>query len=170
MMGADIRETFVRCGDERLDALYPRIKDFLLRSISEYNLMGTRIRGYRTPDAPSIWIRDYSDMMRAFRYWEADMTSVAEHFAETQTARGWLFDYVTMTPEKVPCERENWAKYVRVPVEADVEYRFVKAVWLAWQAGGDRGWIRRMFPHCVRALEYIPVSYTHLTLPTSDLV
>lgn len=147
--------TSITCSNEHINALYPRIKGFLDRSISEYTLMGTRIRGYRTPDAPSIWIRDYSDMMRAFRYWEADMKSVAEHFAEMQSARGWLFDYVTMTPEKVPCEKENWAKYVRVPVEADVEYRFVNAVWLAWQATGDTAWLRRMFPHCVRALEYV---------------
>ncbi|MBL0174466.1 MAG: hypothetical protein IPP94_04220 [Ignavibacteria bacterium] len=153
-MDAD-RETSIRCGDAQLDALYPRIRGFLERSVTEYDLMGARIRGYRTPDAPSIWIRDYSDMMRGFKYFEKDLTSVATHFAETQNARGWLFDYVTMTPEKVPCERENWAKYVRVPVEADVEYRFVKAVHMAWQATGDDAWLRAMLPHMERALAYI---------------
>jgi len=56
------------------------------------------------------------------------MRSAIDHFAEMQSEAGWLFDYFTMTPEKVPCEKENWAKYVRVPVEADVEYRFIKAV------------------------------------------
>ena len=32
---------------------------------------------------------------------------------------------------------------MRVPVEADVEYRFVKAAYLAWQASGDDEWMRR---------------------------
>ena len=150
-----MKETFIRCGDERLDALYPRIKNFLLNDISEYNMFGTKVRGYRTPDAPSLWLRDYSDMMRAFRYWEHDMKSIVDHFAETQTEKGWIFDYFTMTPEKVPCERENWAKYVRVPVEADVEFRFIKAIFMAWQATGDDAWMRKLLPRMEKALEYI---------------
>jgi hypothetical protein len=83
------------------------------------------------------------------------MRSAVDHFAETQTAKGWLFDYFTMTPEKVPCERENWAKYVRVPVEADVEYRFIKAVFLAWQSGGDDRWMKELLPHMEKALAYV---------------
>ncbi|MBI3787000.1 MAG: hypothetical protein HY276_01980 [Ignavibacteriales bacterium] len=150
-----MKETFVRCGHPQLDALYPRIKNFLLQDITEYNMFGTKVRGYRTPDAPSLWIRDYSDMMRAFKYWEHDMKTIVEHFAETQTAKGWLFDYFTMTPEKVPCEKENWAKYVRVPVEADVEYRFIKAIYLAWQATGDDKWMKNLLPHMEKALQYI---------------
>lgn len=150
-----MKETFVQCGHPQLDALYPRIKNFLLQDITEYNMFGTKVRGYRTPDAPSLWIRDYSDMMRVFKYWEHDMKTIVDHFAETQTAKGWLFDYFTMTPEKVPCEKENWAKYVRVPVEADVEYRFIKSIYLAWQATGDDKWMKNLLPHMEKALNYI---------------
>ncbi|HTY36121.1 MAG TPA: hypothetical protein VMH23_03365 [Bacteroidota bacterium] len=150
-----MKETSIRCGDPHLDALYPRIRNFLMKDVTEYNMFGTRVRGYRTPDTPSLWIRDYSDMMRGFRYWESDMKSIVDHFAETQTAHGWLFDYFTMTPEKVPCEKENWAKYVRVPVEADVEYRFIKALYLAWQATGDDQWVRSLMPVVEKALNYV---------------
>jgi hypothetical protein len=150
-----MNETYIATGNARIDALFPRIKGFLLNDITEYNMFGSMVRGYRTPDAPSIWIRDYSDMMRAFRYWEKDMRSIIDHFAEMQTRRGWLFDYFTMTPEKVPCEKENWAKYVRVPVEADVEYRFVKALWLAWQSTGDDVWMKSLLPAAEKALAYI---------------
>jgi hypothetical protein len=148
-------ETYLHTGNPAIDAIFPRIKSFMLQDITEYNMLGTRIRGYRTPDTPSIWLRDYSDMMRGFKYWEQDVQSVVTHFGEMQSERGWVFDYLTMTPEKVPCERENWAKYVRVPVEADVEYRFVKAVYQAWQATGDRQWLRRMLPHMEKALRYV---------------
>ncbi len=150
-----MRHTFIQSSHPQLDALYPRIKHFLESDVTEYNMLGTKVRGYRTPDTPSLWIRDYSDMMRGFRYWETEMKSIVDHFAETQTARGWIFDYFTMTPEKVPCEKENWAKYVRVPVEADVEYRFIKAVYLAWQATGDDRWVKSLMPVIEKALHYV---------------
>lgn len=148
-------ETHIACGDSRLNALLPRIRAFMDQDVSEVNVMGSRVRGYHSPDTPSLWLRDHTDMMRGARYWEEDMTSMIEYFAETQTRKGWLFDYVTLVPDKLPCERENWAKHVRVPVEADVEYRFVNGVFLGWQATGDDAWMKRMLPHCERALAYI---------------
>ncbi len=150
-----MNETILHCDHLQLDALLPRIKHFLMSDVTEYDMFGTKVRGYRTPDTPSLWIRDYSDMMRGFRYWERDVKSLVDHFAEMQSAKGWIFDYFTMTPEKVPCEKENWAKYVRVPVEADVEYRFIKAIYLAWQATGDDRWVKRLLPRMERALQYV---------------
>jgi hypothetical protein len=147
--------TTLSTSDRRLNALLPRIKGFLDQDYSDVDALGTPVRGYRSPDGPSLWLRDHTDMMRGFRYWERDMKSMVGHFAETQTQRGWLFDYFTLTPDKLPSERENWAKYVRVPVEADVEYRFVNGVYLAWQATGDDVWMASMIPHVERALEYI---------------
>ncbi len=119
---------------------------------------GQDVRGYRSPDAPSVWIRDHSDMMRGVRFFERDLTSAVTHFAETQAANGRIFDYFTNRPEKIPCERENWTKYVRVPVEADVEYRFVKGAFLAWQATGDDAWIASLLPSLEKALAY---SFSH---------
>lgn len=147
-------ETYVKTGVPEFDRFYPRIRAFLEQDTLDVTIDGKAIRGYRTPDAKSIWIRDHSDMLRGARYFERDMTSAIEHFAETQAKNGRIFDYFTTFPEKLPCERENWTKYVRVPVEADVEFRFVKAAFLAWQATGDDGWIREMMPHMERALEY----------------
>jgi hypothetical protein len=45
-----------------------------------------------------------------------------------------------------------------VPLEADVEYRFVKAAYLAWQATGDFDRLNENLPACDRALMY---SMTH---------
>ncbi len=150
-----VAETRITCHDPRIDALLPRIRRFMDQDVSEITVMGSFVRGYHSPDTPSLWLRDHSDMMRGARYWERDMVSMVEYFAETQTKRGWIFDYVTLVPDKLPCERENWAKHVRVPVEADVEYRFVNGVYLAWQATGDDVWMKRMLPHCERAIAYI---------------
>jgi hypothetical protein len=93
-------------------------------------------------------------MLRIGRYVEPDVKSAIDCFAYAQSANGRIYDYVTTFPEKKPCERENWEKWVRVPVEADVEYRFVKAVYLAWQATGDHDWMAELLPACKDALTY----------------
>jgi hypothetical protein len=148
-------ETFIRTGHREFDELVALVRSFLAHDVLDLTIDGERIRGYRAPDTRSVWIRDHSDMMRAFRHFEPDLTSAVQHFADTQAASGRIFDYFTTFPEKLPSERENWTKYVRVPVEADVEYRFVKAAWLAWQATGDDDWIRKLLPSMERALAHV---------------
>jgi hypothetical protein len=148
-------ETRIRTGRREFDELFPLVRSFLERDTLDLAIDAQRIHGYRTPDTRSIWIRDHSDMMRAFRHFERDLTSAVQHFGETQAESGRIFDYFTTFPEKPPSERENWTKYVRVPVEADVEYRFVKAAYLAWQATGDDAWMRRMMPRLEKALAYV---------------
>jgi hypothetical protein len=150
-----MRELTIHSGVSAIDTLVPRIRGFLEKDIAAYDMFGRPVRGYRSPDSPSIWLRDHSDMLRAGRYWETDLQSALDHFAETQTEKGWLYDFFSMVPEKAPCERENWARYVRVPVEADVEYRFIKGVFLAWQATGDDRWLTARMPQMVKALRYV---------------
>ncbi len=152
--------TFVSTGRPEFDELYPRIRSFLEKDTMDLNIDGQAIHGYRSPDCPAIWLRDHSDMMRGFRYFETDLTSAVSHFADTQAANGRIFDFFSNQPLHAPTERENWIKYVRVPVEADVEYRFVKAAYLAWQAGGDDAWIEQHLPALERALQYA-LSHPH---------
>lgn len=146
--------TRITTGNEAFDSFYPRIKGFLDKDTMDLVIDGVPVKGYRSPDTPAIWLRDHSDMMRGFRYHETDLQSAVTHFADTQGRNGRIFDYFTNRPEKVPCERENWFKYVRVPVEADVEYRFIKAAFLAWQTTGDDAWIRDLVPAMESALGY----------------
>jgi len=146
--------TAIHTNDPHLDDLLPRIRDFLSHDTMDCVIDAKTIHGYRSPDARSVWIRDHSDMMRTARYFDADMRSAVEHFAETQADNGRIFDYFTVFPEKPPSERENWTKYVRVPVEADVEYRWVTGLFLAWQASADDDWMSRLLPKAEKALAY----------------
>ncbi len=147
-------EIEIKTGKPEFDTFYPMVKSFLEKDLLEVDIDGQKIRGYRSPDTRSIWIRDYSDILRGVKYFERDLTSTVRHFAENQNRQGRIFDYFTTFPEKLPCEKENWTKYVRVPVEADVEYRFVKATYLAWQATGDDGFLQEMIPSLEKALAY----------------
>jgi hypothetical protein len=147
--------TFVKTGRPEFDEFFPLVRNFLEKDRLEMTIDGKKIRGFRSPDSRAVWIRDHSDILRGGKYVEDDLTSAVEHFAETQAENGRIFDYFTVFPEKLPCEKENWTKYVRVPVEADVEYRFIKAAYLAWQATGEDGWIQKMLPKMEKALNYV---------------
>jgi len=147
--------TFIKTGKKEFDEFYPRIKAFLQQDSLDMEIDGEKVRGYRSPDSRAIWIRDHSDILRGAKYIEKDMISAVEHFAATQAVNGRIFDYFTTYPDKLPSQRENWTKYVRVPVEADVEYRFIKAAYIAWQAAGDDQWIKGLLPHMEKALHYV---------------
>ena len=140
-------------GDSLLDSLAPRVENFLAQDQVTYQIDGERVHGYRSPDCPALWLRDHSDILRGARYFDADVLTGVAPFAATQRANGSLFDFVSCN-----MDRENWTKYVRVPVEADVEYRFVKGIYLGWQASGDDVWLEQMLPHAEGALAY---SFSH---------
>lgn len=132
-----------------------RILTFLQSGLIEFKIEEERVRGFRSPDSPALWIRDHSDMLRGGKYIEPDVQSAINCFMNMQAKNGRIFDHVCTEPSG---ERENWEKWVRVPVEADVEYRFVKAAYLAWQASGDNAWLKALLPALDRALNY---THTH---------
>ncbi|MEX0330468.1 MAG: hypothetical protein AB3N64_03500 [Puniceicoccaceae bacterium] len=150
--------TRISTGKAEFDTFYPRIEAFLKQDTMDLVIDGQTIHGYRSPDCPAIWLRDHSDIMRGCRYFETDLVSTVQHFADTQAANGRLFDFVTNQSLNPETAKENWVQYVRVPVEADVEYRFVKAAFLAWQSTGNNGFIEKLMPSLERALEYV---FTH---------
>ena len=149
------RQTYIKTDCKEWDEFFIRVKRFLEKDTLDLEIDGETVRGYRSPDSRAIWIRDHSDILRGAKYLERDMKSAVDHFAATQAANGRIFDYVTTFPDKLPSEKENWTKYVRVPVEADVEYRFIKAAFLGWQATGDDEWMAALLPSMERALHYI---------------
>ncbi len=145
----------VTTADGRWQGFCDRIRGFLEADVTEQDIDGVRVRGYRSPDNPALWIRDHSDIVRGGKYFHADLTSSVDCFAANQAANGRIFDYVLTSPLAHSNERENWEKWIRIPVEADVEYRFVKAAHQAWQATGDTEWLRRLLPSLERAVDYL---------------
>jgi hypothetical protein len=142
-----------------------QIEEFLQADTVALRVDGDVVRGFRSPDSPALWIRDHSDILRGGKFVETDVQSAVDAFADVQAANGRIFDYVTT---EAGTEPENWEKWVRVPVEADVEYRFVKAAYLAWQASGDDAWIERLLTQLARALTYT-LEHPWRWDPTHDL-
>ncbi len=126
-----------------------QVEAFLAKDRADFVVDGTPVHGYRSPDDPGLWIRDHSDILRGARWFDGDLKSAVEFFAAHQLPSGAILDFVSPSDG-----RENWDRFVRVPVEADVEFRFVKALFLAWQATGDDPWAADLLPGAERALEY----------------
>jgi len=135
--------------------LVDQIHTFLKADLIHLTLDGRPVSGFRSPDSKCLWIRDHEEITRGARYLFSDLKSAVNAFAATQSYDGRIFDNVTTTPETKTGERENWEKWVRVQVEADVEYRFVKAAYIAWQSSGDDEWMQALLPQLDLALHYV---------------
>jgi len=141
-------ETKFQTDSDRFNQLYPLVKSFLSNDVSEFYLDGKKVRGYRSPDSKPIWLRDHTYQMEGFKYFEKDVVSALEHFLETQSASGRIFDFFKIG------DKEDWAEYVRVPAEADVEYLAVMCAYHIWQITGDDKWMKNKINSLEKALNY----------------
>jgi len=144
----------IQTPDTTWGRLAAQIHEFLKADIIYLTLDGKPVSGFRSPDSKCLWIRDHQEITRGARYLFPDLKSTVDAFAATQTIDGRIFDNVTTTPETKTGERENWEKWVRVQVEADVEYRFVKAAYIAWQSTGDDAWMEKLLSQLDKSLRY----------------
>ena len=131
-----------------------QIETFLSADTIDISIDGDVVHGYRSPDSVALWLRDHSDMIRGGRYFEGDLRGVVDAFVSAQATSGRVHDFVTTVPTPGSNERENWEKWIRVPVEADVEYRLVNAAYRTWQANGDTEWVKTVLPALKKAIEY----------------
>lgn len=139
--------TSLQTGLPDLDALYPTVRGFLEQKVVSYELDGTRVRGYRSPDNPLLWLRDHVYQGRGFRYFETDMTSLLAAFRRAQRPDG-SFPDVLDYPELL-------VEAHRLDTESDLEYLFVQGVYEAWQATGDSSILAENLEAMRRGLEYI---------------
>ncbi|NJP05603.1 MAG: hypothetical protein HC837_08275 [Chloroflexaceae bacterium] len=139
-------QTTVQTGVPALDQLYPQVYAFMQEATLSYWLNGHLVHGYRSPDSPLLWLRDHYYQGQAFRYFDANVTSLLDSFRRAQRADGSFPDFI---------DRPDWGiRAFRTPVEADVEYLFVLAVYDAWQMTGDDQWLIANLGAMQRALHY----------------
>ncbi len=132
-----IVENIIQTSDDQLNKFYPTVKEWMNQDTS----VCKDVKGYRSPDTNTIWLRDHTYQMSAFKYWENDMRPLLDSFFEHQKDNGELPDFLCPYP-------------VRVSVEADVEYLVVLAAYQVWQATGDDAWIQNRLPNLEKALNY----------------
>lgn len=139
-------QTLVSTGIERYDQFIPAATTIMRGAILDQPFGAGTVHGYRSPDSPLIWLRDYVYQMRGARYYDSDMTSTIDAFASLQYPDGSFPDFLPRAP---------WADTAyRTPVEADVEFLFVQGVYQAWQAGAGDDFVRKHLGAMRRAVTY----------------
>lgn len=139
-------QTIVQTGLPAYDRLYGLVRSFMAQNTLSYHIGETYIHGYRSPDSPLLWLRDHYYQGRGFRYFEPDVTSLLDGFRRAQELDGSFPDFLARPDWNIPA--------FRTPVEADVEYLYVQAVYEAWQMTGDDQWLIAHLPAMQRAVEY----------------
>jgi len=115
------------------------------------------------------WVRDHIHTMKAYKYWEKDMSSYLDFFMGRQTPKGMYFDYWESYKDKnvgqlfftncfpnefyfVDVENQNF--FFRMPIEADLEYLLVEGVYTNWQTTGDLAFLKQWLPTLVKGMKY----------------
>jgi hypothetical protein len=138
--------TTVQTGVPELDLLYPRTRGFMANARLSYTIDGELVQGYRSPDSALLWLRDHYYQGRGFAYFDQDVTSLLDAFRREQAEDGSFPDFL---------DRPAWnIQAMRTPVEADVEYLFVQAVYEAWQMTGNDEWLAANLPAMQAAMHY----------------
>jgi len=115
------------------------------------------------------WIRDHVQTMKAYKYWEKDLSSYLDFFMGRQTPKGMFFDYWESYKDHnvsqlyfTNCfDREfyfvdvdNQVFFFRMPIEADLEYLLVEGVYTYWQTSGDQEYLKHWLPTLVKGMKY----------------
>jgi len=141
---------------------YEGIFDLLKRTVSRYR------RDYRRKDNTFVmhhpWLRDNIHMMKGYKYWDGDPASFVDAFIELQHEDGFFYeilgrpghDHLALVgPKHKRVEPEENLAWIRLELEADIEYLMVEAAYTAWQATGNDTAMKRRLPALEKGLRYM---------------
>lgn len=134
-----------------------------------YNTMsrtGTTMMNGKAHHVFVPWIRDHNHVLKSMKYFYDDVLTGVDLYRDTQKPNGMIWDNHSRAPKLNHWDERfaefgfvgrfdnNNMQFRRIPVEADVEYLYVEAMWHAWKATGDDGWLAKTLPSGERALQY----------------
>lgn len=155
---SDRWRTRIRTGDGTFDGFCDRLQQTVRSNRSVHSLEGQRVVLCPT------WIRDHIHTLKGFKYQEKDLASGLDFFIDRQHEEGYFYEMVigidnphtTFVDDKyVMRNEEDGVAYVRLELEADIEYLMVEGVYTVWQATGRDEWMREKLPALERGLRYM---------------
>jgi hypothetical protein len=109
------------------------------------------------------WLRDHVHEMKAYRHWESGLEDYLGFAVEHQNPKGFFYEIVKpmddahatfVDPECVEWFKADHLAFIRLELEADVEYLVVEGAVRAYKATGDEAWIRHALPALEKAIDY----------------
>lgn len=109
------------------------------------------------------WVRDHIHEMKGYRHWETDLKSFIDYLIRHQTPEGFFYEIVTdidndhatfVDEDCLHFDPKNQLVFIRLELEADVEYLIVEGACRIYKATGDEAWIRQALPALEKAIDY----------------
>jgi hypothetical protein len=114
------------------------------------------------------WLRDHVHTLKGMKYFDADIKTAIELYADTQQPNGMIWDRTEEYTEDASWRDITFSyggfvvrtgeagvrRFERIPVENDVEYLFVEGLYYTWKATGDTAWMTGLVENAVRAFAY----------------
>ena len=113
--------------------------------------------------ANPTWVRDHIHEMKGYQFWERDLTSYVDELIALQHPEGFYYEIIGpaahdhqdfVQPKHFLREDDKDLCWIRLEMEADIEYLMVEAAYRIWKATGDDVAMKRRLPSLERALEY----------------
>jgi hypothetical protein len=149
--------------------LLDMLTDTMLKWVSTGHISYLRIHSKRYKHYVS-WLRDHVHALKGMKYWDDDLKTGIELYADSQredgmiwdkckqmlhsslqTWRDWEFDYGDFI-RKIPGNPKR--RWQRIPVENDVEFLFLEGLYYTWKACGDDEWMKGLLDNAIRAVRY----------------
>ena len=148
-----------------LDMLYDTMFQHWASGYTKY----LRIEGKRYKYYVS-WLRDHVHALKGMKYWDDDLKTGIELYADSQREDGMIWDkckemahsYLQFWRDhefaygdfvrKIPGNPTR--RWQRVPVENDVEFLYIEGLYYTWKACGDDDWMEGLLDSAIRAVRY----------------
>lgn len=110
------------------------------------------------------WVRDNCHQMKSYKHWEYDMKSFIDFVIDHQTEKGFFLEFLKMLDEphlpgdipeecRIDFPEDNYA-FMRLELEADVEYLVIESAINIYQVTGDDEWMKSILPKLEKAIDY----------------
>jgi len=116
------------------------------------------------------WLRDHVHALKGMKYWDDDIKTGIELYADSQREDGMIWDKCKQMchselqtyrdyqfadgdfVRKIPGNPTR--RWMRIPVENDVEFLFIEGLYYTWKACGDDEWMKGMLDNAIGAVRY----------------
>jgi hypothetical protein len=147
----------------RFTSLFDQLERTVRKDRSEHLYQGKIIHANPT------WVRDHIHEMKGYKFWESDLSTFIDTLISLQQPDGFFFEILTDPTNEHPkfvtekfrrIDAADNIAWVRLELEADVEYLMVEGAYNIWQATGDLDATKHRLPALDRGLRYC---FTHPT-------
>ncbi len=157
-----------RTGIDDEGGFYHALLDTLYYSmIKEFGIVNKARIGGKYYSYFVSWLRDHTHTMKGMKYFYPELKSAVDLYADYQREDGMIWDNITPR-DALPNEWQRRFSYgyfikliddsryelKRIPVENDVEYLFLEAIYFTWKATGDDQWMQSLLDKAVKAVDY----------------